>query len=309
MTGPHPSSSGAAGSAASGSGASGSGAPGPDGSGADDGAYEGFRRALAEARPSGAGPENLVVARRVDSTNLLARRIAGEYLKESLRPPPLLLLAFEQTGGRGRQGRRWRSPAGRGLYATRLVPVEVPPALATLPLLVAAGLARALGRWLPGRCGIKWPNDLVVDGRKIGGVLVEAVSRGQGAPVALVGFGVNHGLTAEELPAREGSAPEATSLTLEAARPPTLAEMTWALVEGVEEELAHLGDSAYAVERIRELSVHRPGDEMRCRLPEGTVEGIFRGFDPRGFLKLETRDPERGHETVRHIAAGEVVER
>jgi BirA family biotin operon repressor/biotin-[acetyl-CoA-carboxylase] ligase len=207
----------------------------------------------------------------------------------------VLLLALEQTGGRGRGGRSWVSPPGQGIYATLLVDAGEAAALQTLPLLVPVGLVRALGRYLG--CGIKWPNDLVVDGRKIGGVLIETLSGGGGA-LALVGFGVNHGHRRGDLPVAA-----ATSLALEMESPPPLGRLAWELVREVSRELEHLGDTVYAVGRYRELAVHRPGDPLTCRVGEETLEGTFQGFDPQGYLRLLTAGGER------RIAAGEVLER
>jgi BirA family biotin operon repressor/biotin-[acetyl-CoA-carboxylase] ligase len=250
----------------------------------------------------GGGPENLIVLERVASTNGLARSIAVEYEKEGQDLEPLLILAFEQPGGRGRQGRQWVSPRGQGVYATRVLSVTDPELLQTLPLLVGVGLCRALEAHLGASCRLKWPNDLLVerDGerRKIGGILIEALVRpGEGA-AALIGFGVNvgaRGQTAAELPAG------ATSLRVEGGES-SLEELTWNLVAGLEAELSHLGDLAYAVERYRSASVHRPGERLTCRAGDRVVEGSFAGFDDSGRLLLETAEGE-----VR-LSAGEVVE-
>lgn len=265
--------------------------------------FDDFRTQILDARPAGTGPENLVLLDRIDSTNRLGARMVRDYLEESLSPPPALLLTCEQTGGRGRQGRIWESPRGSGLYATRLLEAG-PEALASLPLLTVVGLARALRSWLGGRCRIKWPNDLLVEGRKIGGVLIEVLSRTGGNPLAVVGFSANHG-------GAEPPVPQATTLLreMEAGNgetrgdAPSLAAFVWALVSGVEKELEHLGDVRRAIRRYRELTVHSEGDHLACQLGGDTVEGTFRGFDERGFLLLETRAG------VQPIAAGEVVER
>lgn len=264
-----------------------------------------FTRYLAEldrARPAGdRRPENLVVVRRVASTNQLARDIVADYEVEAQDLHPLLILALEQSGGRGRQGRSWTSPAGKGVYATRLLSMRDPELLQTLPMLVGLGLCRALSRHLPVPCRLKWPNDLVVEtaaGRKkVGGILIEAlVHPGEGA-AALIGFGVNHSH-------EEGDLPETgTSLEqLGGSGEVSLAELTWDLVTGLERELAHLGDSASVVAGYRELSVHRPGDSISCRIGEAVVEGTFLGFDERGRLRLD-----RGGEEV-VVASGEVIE-
>lgn len=244
-------------------------------------------------------PENLVVVEQVDSTNRLARSIAAEYEAEGQSVRPLLVLAMEQVGGRGRRGRSWSSPHGKGVYATRVVAVADPQALQTLPLLVGVGLARALSAALPGTCRLKWPNDLLMDGaerRKIGGILIEAILRPGEGGVALVGFGVNVGHEPGDMP--EG----ATSFHLEGGNGLSLEELTWALVAGVEEELVHLGDGEYAVARYREHSIHREGERILCRVGGETLEGTFIGFDEHGHLRLR-----RDGEEVR-VSAGEVIE-
>lgn len=252
---------------------------------------------IARLRPEGA-PENLVVFPRVDSTNRLARVIVDEYGVEEQAVRPLLVLALEQTGGRGRQGRVWTSPAGKGVYATRVVAVEEAARLQSLPLLVGVGLSRALAPYLPSSCRLKWPNDLVVeiDGerKKIGGILIEAVAQAGGPSVAVIGFGVNHGHEAGDLPET------GTSLRILGGEV-SLEELTWALVQGVERELAHLGDMTYAAAAWRELAVHRPGDPMTCRTADGEIQGTFEGLDEQGRLVLRSEGREL------RLSSGEVI--
>lgn len=263
-----------------------------------------FTRYLAElgrTRPEGS-PENLVVVRRAASTNQLARSIVADYESEAQDLHPLLILALEQTGGRGRQGRSWASPAGRGVYATRVLSMRDPELLQALPMLAGLGLCRALSPHLPVPCRLKWPNDLVVDTaagrRKIGGILIEAlVHPGEGA-AAIIGFGVNHSHGTQDLP-------ETGSSLRQLGGQVPLAELTWDLVAGLERELAHLEDLAYAVAGYRELSAHRPGDAISCRTGEQVVEGRFLGFDERGRLRLE-RGGEGGEEIL--VSSGEVIE-
>ena len=294
-----------------------------------------FERYVAEierGRPrAGASPEpgrdNLVVLARTVSTNLLARGIVAEFESEGLDLGPVLVLALEQSGGRGRQGRSWSSPRGRGVYATLAQPYPKPELLPALPLLAGVGLCRALAAHLPHGCQLKWPNDLLVPplpqpaggagaadssggsagagdpavaggpgnsgrrlGRKIGGILIEAMVHPGDGCVALIGFGVNHGQRQEELPAG------ATSLLLESGghlgggMGVGLAELTWDLVARLERELAHAGDLPYAVAAYRELVAHRPGDRLVCRVGERQVAGTFAGIDDAGRLRL--RSPE-----------------
>lgn len=268
----------------------------------------GFREFVADfgtdRDPGGAGPADRVVVSRIDSTNRLARRVVATYAAEETAPPAFLVLAYEQTAGRGRQGRAWTSPRGCGVYATRVLPLPGGvDDLQSLPLLAGAGLARGLEALLrrgasDSRARLKWPNDLLIDGRKAGGVLTESLALGAGPPVALIGFGVNH------LRPREGPElpPGATCLGDHLDEPPPLGEVARELVAALEAELAHLGDLRHAVAAFRELSVHRPGDPLRCRVGGEVVEGALAGFDDRGHLVLR-----QGADEVR-IAAGEIVE-
>lgn len=257
-----------------------------------------FRELTGELFGEGlAQPQNVVVLSRVDSTNAIGRRIVQESLEECDCVPPALVVAYEQTGGRGRQGRAWSSPRGRGVYASLLLPIAEREVLPTVPLLVAVGLCRAVNRHLDGACRLKWPNDLLVGGRKLAGVLVETIFHAEAAVAAVIGFGVNHSQRREELPIEQ-----ATSLALEMDEPPPLGELVRQLVAAVEAELARLGDAAYAIDAYESLSLHAPGERLHLRVDGSEVEGTFRGFDRRGFLRLETG----GREVL--LSVGEVVE-
>jgi len=122
--------------------------------------------------------------RATDSTNLRARELAI-----SGAPHGTLVTAGEQSAGRGRQGRTWVAPPGRALLMS--VVVRDPPAL--LPLIAAVGVADVCGR----AAQIKWPNDVLLDGRKVAGILVE------GRPQegwAVLGIGLNVAVSADDLP-------------------------------------------------------------------------------------------------------------
>jgi BirA family biotin operon repressor/biotin-[acetyl-CoA-carboxylase] ligase len=246
------------------------------------------------------GPENLVVLPSVDSTNTLSRAIVAEYQDEAQALYPLVVVALEQTGGRGRQGRSWSSQAGMGVYATRVLQVDDAGLLQTLPLLAGVGLCRALAVHLPVPCRLKWPNDLLVEvggeRKKIGGILIEAAVRPGEATLALIGFGVNVFQQAADLPET------ATSVRLLGGNAGSLEDFTWDLVEGLETELTHLADAAYAVESYRALSIHRPGEPIVCRVGESVTTGTFVGFDALGRLLLESDG------RIVPIASGEVIE-
>ncbi len=296
----------------------------------DDSAFAAYARDLtgraARANAEGSLPfawaTNLVILRRVESTNLLGRRILDEYSEEGQAVPELALVAWEQAAGKGRGGKFWSSPPGAGVWMSIVRPVarsEMP----TLPLLVPVAVARTVNRFAgEGRCRIKWPNDLLVDGRKVAGLLLAGVAgrkgRGDGGSDGgdrgdsgvVIGLGVNHCLGEEELAelAPRG-ARGAVSLAQIVDEPPTLAELAWALIEDLVRELAHAGDGRETVRRYRALSLHEVGERLRCDAAGETMEGTFRGFDPRGFLRLELTTSGGGRKIGEEVlvTAGEVV--
>ncbi len=241
-----------------------------------------YRAALA-ALP--AIDESLLVFARVDSTNGVALRLLRRLRRAS---PRLTVAALEQTAGRGRHGRPWISLAGSGLYVSLLRLVRRSE-LAAVPMLAGVGLAAALRRVAGVDCRLKWPNDLLVGGRKLGGVLVEAVSRGHGRPIGtVIGFGINVSQSRAQL---EPLA--ATSIALETGVTPSLAVLTAALVASVDAELAHAAEPGYAVARFTELMVHRLGEPLTCRIGPSVLAGSLAGFDPRGLLRLRVGGRDR----------------
>ena len=102
-----------------------------------------------------------------------------------------LVLAEEQTVGRGRGGRSWSSAPGRGIWMTLIERPRTTSGLDVLSLRVGLRLAPVLDRWANGAVQLKWPNDLYVDGRKLAGVLIEARWRGERAEWVAIGVGVN----------------------------------------------------------------------------------------------------------------------
>lgn len=219
------------------------------------------------------------------STNRLAAAVARSLAEDDGPPPPLILVAREQTAGRGRLQRRWLSPAGQGIYTSLLLPISDDEALAALPMRVPVALCEALDPVLGVRCRIKWPNDLVVAGGKLGGVLIEALA---GPRAVVVGYGLNVLQTDSRLPL-----PGATSIRVVTGSAPDLPRLTVELALAL---VARLGESCgpdAAAAAYAERSIHRPGDELRCRIGEEELGGRFGGFDRHGRLRLETADGER----------------
>jgi len=219
----------------------------------------------------------------VDSTNTFAERLMEAWFAEELETPlpPTLIFADAQWAGRGRGERTWQSPPG-GLYASFLfwVPTSFLP---WLPLAAGLALYQGVKRLLPElSVALKWPNDLQVKGRKLGGVLCS--SRVQGPRAwTVTGVGINV-LTCPVL-GEEGREPVSLrqlgfSGTLHQAREVLLDTFVTAFP-------ALLEEGGALVPRWEAVAVHVPGEAMAVRTGRGVVFGTFRGLSPEGLLLLE----------------------
>ncbi len=147
----------------------------------------------------------------VDSTNEVAAS-----MKDIL--PGTVIIADSQTRGRGRLGRRWISPSGRNIYLSMIIRPELLPRDAPLlTVLTAVSCAHALRRLSGLPLLIKWPNDLTVQGRKIGGILTETRSDPDHIQQAIIGVGINVNMTRDDIP--DDLRETATSLVLETGSP------------------------------------------------------------------------------------------
>ena len=121
----------------------------------------------------------------VGSTNTELMALARQGAAEGT-----VVLARQQTAGRGRMGRSFQSPAGLGLYGSVLLRSS-PEVAPRIPALAATAVRRAIRRSCGLSCGIKWPNDLVLSGRKVCGILAEALPGPEGSLWVVVGIGIN----------------------------------------------------------------------------------------------------------------------
>jgi BirA family biotin operon repressor/biotin-[acetyl-CoA-carboxylase] ligase len=247
----------------------------------------------AVAARRGARP-NLLLAASVDSTQRWARALLERMLADDDEPETYCSAALVQTAGRGRDQRSWSSRSG-GVYATIVCRLGGEEELQSLPARIAIALAGAVNPIVGGTCRIKWPNDLVVGRRKIGGILIDALTPADAAPWALVGFGLNHSQ-------RDfGDAREvATSLAEEVGLRLPYFEEFFAVALAAASDAATASPVDGWIEELRALSAHVEGDTIRARLGDRAVEGSFAGFDEHGFLVVDTA---AGREVIR---SGEV---
>ncbi len=215
-------------------------------------------------------------------------------------PHGALFVADEQTAGRGRRGNAWHSAPGRALHASLVLRCAAP--LDAPSLLVAAvglGLAEGLERASGATCGIKWPNDVWIGGRKVAGILVEARGYVPGAPAFVAGFGVNVSHAADEFPAALRAS--ATSLALATGRAPERGAVLRAVLAALEPRLdeAFSGRTSALETAYRERSVLR-GHEVALLDGERPVEGVVVDLCPRAGLLVRRRDGTHVHVRAEH---------
>ncbi len=236
----------------------------------------------------------LVALETVGSTNDEALRLAAEGAEDGT-----LVWAREQTDGRGRQGRSWSSPPGNLYLSLVLRPDCAAAEAAQLGFVAGLALGEAIGSVAPPLIEVtfKWPNDLLLNGHKAAGILLESRSGPDGTLECLIlGVGVN----LRHFPEDTGF--PATSLHFEGATEVevvTLLEafgrhfMSWAN--------RWLDDGFAPVRRAWLNHAHGLGEEIEVRLPRETLKGTFKDLDGRGALVLELPDG-----ALREISAGDV---
>jgi BirA family biotin operon repressor/biotin-[acetyl-CoA-carboxylase] ligase len=235
----------------------------------------------------------LVSRETVGSTNDEAKSLARSGVGEGT-----LVWALEQTSGRGRRGREWVSPAGN-LYTSLVLRPACPlDRAAQLGFVAALAIGDALAALLPGLGGLacKWPNDVLVRGRKIAGILLES-EVGQDGNLAFLIVGV--GINLVSAPVR--SEFPATSVVGDGYPPPEPAAMLEAFARHFESWTRRWREEGFAP--VREAWRARAtglGQPIRVRLEGTTLHGRFADIDQRGVLLLDTPDGRR------RISAGDV---
>lgn len=228
----------------------------------------------------------------VDSTNEEARRLI-----ETGERGPLWIVAARQTRGRGRLGRDWVSPSGNfygSFIHSEFSDVSVAPQLGFVTgVAVIRALRDAAG---PQDFQLKWPNDMLLERAKLGGILLECVNAGA-APTAIIGVGLNIVSAPTDTPY------PATALAALGANAPTretfFARFSDALAETLELWNGGEGFSAIRAEWVRYAS--GLGETIRVALAHETLEGRFDSIDAAGRLVLETASGRRG------VEAGDVL--
>jgi len=236
---------------------------------------------------------------------LSAKRLGSElrFLKETLStnrevdaaaqagaPEGLLIMADTQLAGRGRLTRTWFSPPGVNLYLSLVLRPKVElSSVPTLPLVVGLAVAEALTACAPTLLPkIKWPNDILVKGKKIAGILCELQTRLDKPDYVVVGVGINLNLQKEQLP--EELRDRATSMLMESGEEQTREHVLTAFLNRLEPLYDNWCAFGFKplLQSINALDVLR-GNALRIELAGSPMEGIADGIQADGSLLLKTQ--------------------
>ena len=231
----------------------------------------------------------ILVFEETSSTNDVAAKLGRQG-----HPGGLAIFAERQTAGRGRFGRRWVSAGHEGLWFSLLLRPEIPPAhWPRLTTCAGVAVAAAVGPM----ARIKWPNDVLVGGKKIAGILIESTTDDAGRPFAIVGIGVNVNQT--EFPPE--LADRASSLRLSFGRAMDRATFAATLLMEIDHRLSTLATDFPAIlaETTRRSEIL--GNWIQLHAGTEIFEGVAEAFDADGNLRLRLGDG-----TLRTMTAGEI---
>src|SRR5258708_297672 len=234
---------------------------------------------------------------KTDSTNRVALDLghAGE-------PEGAVVLAEEQTAGRGRVGRKWHSERAAGIYVTLLLRPKLAPVQAPLLTMMAGLSAHSAVQALTGlTVDLKWPNDLLIRGKKVGGILTEMHAEPNQVRFVIVGIGLN--ANQEKFPGELSNI--ATSLRAETGKPQSRMELLVRLLREFESDYNRFLREGVAsvVARFESVSSYAKGKRVRVTNGTESYVGTTAGLGPEGLLQVEREDGR-----VTAVISGDVTE-
>lgn len=231
----------------------------------------------------------------LDSTNICAKRMAEEGASNGT-----LVIADKQTAGRGRCGRVWETPKGTAIAMTLLMRPNLRPEKASmLTLVMGMAVTRAVNELYSLNCQIKWPNDVVLEGKKICGILVEMSAEMNAIHYLVIGCGINANMTEfpEELKEKAISLRMITGAEVDRAQ---IIQRSLEWLEKYYQKFEETSDMSGLMEEYNQMLVNR-GSEVCVLDPCGEYRGKALGINDAGELRVEKEDG-----TTENVYAGEV---
>lgn len=204
-----------------------------------------------------------------------------------------VIIADQQSTGKGRMGRQWLSPAGKNIYLTVIThPARATSELPQLTIVAGVAIAEALSAATGKKIQIKWPNDLCFEGRKLGGILCEAIAVGSTHKAVLIGIGINVNWHREDFPSEIKAL--ATSVWEISGEDCNRNELIAALLNSLEKHYQAWLSGAWAAlcGRANELNVLQ-GRRVQLQSGKESLQGTVSRIDPAGYLELELPSGQR----------------
>ena len=221
------------------------------------------------------------------STNDMAKDLALSGKEEGT-----VVISEEQTQGKGTKGRSWYSARKKGLYLS-VVLYPPHPDVSLLPLVAGLAVSDAVFSSLGIRVSLKWPNDLVWEGKKLGGILCESAFSGDRVNYAVLGIGLNLSHARDDFP--EEIRDMAVSLKLISREEPdekALLGSLWQALNHWYGKFIH-GKRDRIISAYQDISVLSPGKKVILDTDRGEISGFYRGISPQGGLVLESEGKEK----------------
>ncbi|MGO1060006.1 biotin--[acetyl-CoA-carboxylase] ligase [Planococcus sp. FY231025] len=219
------------------------------------------------------------------STQIIAHQLAQEG-----KPAGTVVLTEEQTAGRGRLARKWDSAAGKGIWMSVILrPAVVPQKAPQFTLVAAVAVVRAIEEVSGLKPEIKWPNDILIAGRKCTGILTELQSDADGIQALIIGIGLNANQDADDFPPELSGI--ATSLKMESGSGVSRQELVRAILYHLEEYTdLYISQGFGLLKTIWEGYSSTIGNQVRARMAKETLTGIAESITEDGVLQLRTPD-------------------
>lgn len=242
--------------------------------------------------------KSVISYKKVDSTNIVAYELAEKGMKEGT-----VVLADEQIKGKGRHGRHWSSPSKGGIYMSCILrPAIAPNEISRITLLAAVAVAQAIRDVTSLEVTIKWPNDIMVDNRKLCGILTEMKAEQDSVDFVVLGIGINVNAAKIELPKGAASIKEelhrrGRKINL------SRVELTKRVLERLEEYYNLMKSDGFEpiIDIWKDLSV-MIGSRVKVSIHGKTFEGLAHDINPDGALVVRT---ESG--ILEKVSSGDVV--
>ena len=231
---------------------------------------------------------------RVGSTNDIAKQLA-----DAGEPEGTMVIADEQIAGRGRLGRSWVAPVGSSILMSLILrPTVAPAQMPRVMMAVALGACDAIRAETRLDAQIKWPNDILLNGKKCAGILAESGIVGEQLEYVIVGLGLNVNFAASSV---EGIPPDATTIADELGRAFSRAQLVQAIMQNVERYYLRLsaGENLRDEWAARLATLRQP---VRAQTPWGVEEGIAEDVDEDGALLVR-----RANGSCARLIAGDVT--